>query len=288
MTETTLPTKADTQASETLVIQPTRGLGSLNLRDLWRYRELAYFLTWRDIKVRYKQTLLGAAWAIIQPLLQMIVFNFLFGNLAEIPTDGIPRPVFTYSALLVWNLFSKALSDAGRSLVANRNMITKVYFPRLLIPLSSVLGGIVDFAIAFVILLGMMFYYEITPTVSIWTLPLFLLLALVTALGIGLWLSALNVNYRDIRYIMPFLTQFWLLASPVAYPLSEISDTWRWLYSLNPMVAVVEGFRWALVGQGSTYDAMPLLWISILSSLVLLISGLFYFRRMERTFADMV
>lgn len=288
MAETTLPATPDTQASETLVIQPTRGLGSLNLRDLWRYRELAYFLTWRDIKVRYKQTLLGAAWALIQPLLQMIIFNFLFGNLAEIPTDGIPRPVFTYSALLVWNLFSKALSDAGRSLVANRNMITKVYFPRLLIPLSSVLSGIVDFAIAFVILLGMMFYYKIAPTVSIWTLPLFLVLALVTALGIGLWLSALNVNFRDIRYIIPFLTQFWLLASPVAYPLSEIPDTWRWLYSLNPMVAVVEGFRWALVGQGTTYQAMPLLWISILSSLVLLISGVFYFRRMERTFADTV
>ena len=288
MAETTLPTTTDSQASETLIIQPSRGLAALNLRDLWRYRELAFFLTWRDIKVRYKQTLLGAAWAVIQPLMQMIVFNFLFGDIADIPTDGIPRPVFTYSALLVWNLFSGALSDAGRSLVASRNMITKVYFPRLLIPLSAVLSGVVDFAIAFLILLAMMFYYSIAPTVSILTLPLFLLLALVTALGIGLWLSALNVNYRDIRYVIPFLTQFWLLASPVAYPLSEITGTWRWLYSLNPMVAVVEGFRWALVGQGSTYEAMPLLWISILSSLALLVSGLFYFRRMERTFADMV
>ena len=288
MAETTLPTTTDSQASETLIIQPARGMAALNLRDLWRYRELAFFLTWRDIKVRYKQTLLGAAWAVIQPLMQMIVFNFLFGDIADIPTDGIPRPVFTYSALLVWNLFSGALSDAGRSLVASRNMITKVYFPRLLIPLSAVLSGVVDFAIAFLILLAMMFYYSIAPTISILTLPLFLLLALVTALGIGLWLSALNVNYRDIRYVIPFLTQFWLLASPVAYPLSEITGTWRWLYSLNPMVAVVEGFRWALVGQGSTYEAMPLLWISILSSLVLLVSGLFYFRRMERTFADMV
>lgn len=288
MAETAVPTASDSQASETLIIQPTRGLAALNLRDLWRYRELAFFLTWRDIKVRYKQTLLGAAWAIIQPLMQMIVFNFLFGDIADIPTDGIPRPVFTYSALLVWNLFSGALSDAGRSLVASRNMITKVYFPRLLIPLSAVLSGVVDFAIAFLILMGMMFYYGISPTISIVTLPLFLVLALVTALGIGLWLSALNVNYRDIRYVIPFLTQFWLLASPVAYPLSEIPDTWRWLYSLNPMVAVVEGFRWAIVGQGSTYDAMPLLWVSILSSLALLISGLFYFRRMERTFADMV
>jgi lipopolysaccharide transport system permease protein len=271
---------------ETVLLKPTRGLGSLNLRDLWVYRELAYFLTWRDIKVRYKQTVLGAAWAIIQPLLQMLLFNFLFGNIADIPTEGIPRPLFTYSALLPWNLFAKALSDAGRSLVASRNMITKVYFPRLIIPMSSVLSGVVDFGIAFLLLLGMMFYYEITPTLKILTLPFFLLLALITALGVGLWLSALNVNYRDVRYITPFLTQFWLLASPVAYPVSEIPERWQLIYALNPMVGVVEGFRWVLLGTET--GPGPVMWVSVGIALLVLVSGLFYFRHMERTFADMV
>ncbi|MBW8010257.1 MAG: ABC transporter permease [Chloroflexi bacterium] len=271
---------------ETLIIKPSRGLAALNLRDLWRYRELIYFLTWRDIKVRYKQTILGAAWAIIQPLSQMVIFNLLFGNMANIPTDGIPRPIFTYTALLPWNLFSKALGDAGRSLVSSRNMITKVYFPRLIIPLSTILSGLVDFAIAFVVLLGMMFYYDVTPTSSIWVLPLLLLLALMTALGVGLWFSAWNVHYRDINYIIPFLTQFWMLASPLAYPLSEIPEKWRLLYSLNPMVGVVEGFRWALLG---TDNGMGIeLWISIGFAVLLLVSGVYYFRSMERTFADTV
>lgn len=304
MGESALTAQAANPEPETLILKPTRGLGVLNLRDLWRYRELAFFLTWRDIKVRYKQTLLGAAWAILQPLLQMLIFNFLFGNLAEIPTDGIPRPLFTYTGLLVWNLFSKALSDAGRSLVANRHIITKIYFPRILVPLSTILSGIVDFAIAFALLLGMMYYYQYFPTSTVWTLPLFLLFALITASGIGLWLSALNVIYRDIGYVIPFLTQFWMLASPVAYPVSQIPEKWRLLYALNPMVGVVEGFRWALLGQGEGASALeegarwvligaetgvdPILWVSLGVSFVLLLSGLLYFRRMERTFADMV
>jgi lipopolysaccharide transport system permease protein len=289
MTETSVRANAPHSAEiETVIIKPSSGWAALNLGDLWRFRELAYFLTWRDIKVRYKQTALGAGWALLQPLIQMLILNFLFGSLANIDT-AVPRPVFTYAALLPWNLFSKALSDAGRSLVANRNMITKIYFPRLLIPLSTVLGGLVDFAIGFVLLMGMMVFYGITPTAAVWTLPLFLLLALVTALGVGLWLSAWNVHYRDFGYLIPFLTQFWLLASPIAYPLSEISQKWpdwAFLYSLNPMVGVVEGFRWALLGTGE----LPALavWLSAGIALFLLVSGVFYFRRMERTFADTV
>lgn len=271
---------------ETTILKPSKGWMSLNLRDLWRFRELAFFLTWRDIMVRYKQTVLGATWAIIQPVIQMIMFNFLFGNLADIDTNGIPRPIFTFSALLPWNLFSKSLSDASRSLVASRNMITKVYFPKLLIPLSAILSGVVDFAIAFVILIGMMFYYEVTLTAAIWAVPGFLLLALMAALGVGLWLSAWNLHYRDVRYLLPLMTQMWLLATPIAYPLSEIPVDWQWVYSLNPMVGVVEGFRWALLGAETIPEQA--LWISFGISFTILISGLFYFRRMERTFADMV
>lgn len=278
------------QESRTFVIQPRRGWAALNLRDLWLFRELIYFLTWRDIKVRYKQTLLGAGWAILQPLLQMLVFNVLFGDLAGLPTGGIPRPIFTYAALLPWNLFSTAISDAGRSLVTSRNMITKVYFPRLIVPLSSILSGVVDFAIAFVILIGMMVYYGIATTAAIWTLPLYLLLALTTALGVGLWLSALNVHYRDVRYLIPFLTQFWMLASPIAYLSREVFErlptNLEWLYALNPMVGVIEGFRGALLGSESY--AFNYLWVSVLVAVGLLVSGLFYFRSMERTFADTV
>lgn len=285
-----LASPATPSQPNTILIKPQRGLAALNLRDLWLFRELIYFLTWRDIKVRYKQTLLGAGWAILQPLLQMVVFNLLFGDLAGLPTDGIPRPVFTYAALLPWNLFSTAISDAGRSLVTSRNMITKVYFPRLIVPLSSILSGVVDFAIAFLLLIGMMLYYGITPTAAIWTLPFYLLLSLVTALGVGLWLSALNVHYRDVRYFIPFLTQFWMLATPIAYLSKEVFERlptgWEWLYALNPMVGVVEGFRNALLG--SEIYSTGLLWISVLVSLVLLVSGLFYFRSMERTFADTV
>lgn len=271
---------------ETTIIKPRKGWKSLNLGDIWRYRELAYFLTWRDIKVRYKQTLLGAGWAVLQPLLQMLVLNLLFGNLASIPSDGIPRPIFTFSALLPWNLFSKALNDASRSLVANRNMITKVYFPRLLVPVSSILSGVVDFFIAFLILMAMMIYYQVPVTSTILAVPAIIILALIAALGVGLWLSAWNLHYRDVGYLLPFLTQFWLLATPIAYPLSEVPTEYQTLYSLNPMVGVVEGFRWALVGTNPLPTEALLLSLAV--SLVILISGLFYFRGMERTFADKV
>ena len=271
---------------EVLLLQPSRGWASLNLRDLWLYRELIYFLTWRDIKVRYKQTLLGAGWAIIQPLVNMVVLTIIFGNFAKMPTGGIPRPIFTFAALLPWGLFSKALSDAGRSILSNRSMITKVYFPRLIIPLSSVLGGVVDFMIQFVIMMGMMLYFHTPPTPAVWTLPFFLLLALITALGFGLWLSALNALYRDVGYVLPFLTQCWLLASPVAYSASVVPEKWQLVYALNPMAGVVEGFRWALLG---TQEAPgPMLAVSASISVILLISGMYYFRRMERSFADMV
>ncbi len=278
------------ESGYTVVIKPQRGLVGLDFRELFRFRELIYFLTWRDILVRYKQTLLGGAWAILQPVLQMLILNLLFGDIAGLSSGGIPRPLFTYSALLPWNLFSTAIGDAGRSLVANRNMITKVYFPRIIVPMSSVLSGVVDFLIAFLVLAGMMVYYGILPTSGVWGLPLYLLLSLVTALGVGLWLAALNVHYRDIRYIIPFLTQFWMLATPIAYEANKIFDRlpdgWKWLYALNPMVGVVEGFRSALVG--TPIYSVGLLWISIVTSIVLLITGLIYFRRMERTFADVV
>ncbi len=271
---------------EVIVLRPSRGWSALNLRDLWLYRELIYFLTWRDIKVRYKQTVLGAGWAILQPLINMIVLGVIFGNFAKMPTEGIPRPIFTFAALLPWGLFSKALNDAGRSMLSNRNMITKVYFPRLIIPLASVLGGVVDFLIQFAILILMMVYYGYTPTANIWTLPLFLVLALITALGFGLWLSALNVLYRDVNYILPFLTQLWVLVTPVAYSSSVVPEQWRMIYALNPMVGVVEGFRWALLGTETAPG--PQMILSVVISLVLLITGMYYFRRMERTFADMV
>jgi len=269
-----------------LVIRPARGWAPLNLRDLWRYRELIFFLTWRDISVRYKQTILGAAWAIIQPFFTMLVFSVFFGRLGNIPSDGLPYPIFTFCALLPWQLFAYSLSESGNSLVANQNLITKVYFPRVVIPLSATLAGLLDFVIAFVVLLGMMVFYGIHPTAAVWTLPLFVLLALVTALGAGLWLSALNVEYRDVRYTIPFLTQFWLFLTPIAYPSSIVPEAWRTLYGVNPMVGVVEGFRWALLGSGNAPG--PMVFVSTLAALALFVSGLFYFRRMEKTFADKV
>jgi lipopolysaccharide transport system permease protein len=288
MTESTVTTHPEPNkiAPAVVVLHPTKGRVALNLRDLWYYRELIYFLTWRDIKVRYKQTILGAGWAILQPLINMIVLSIIFGNLANLSTEGFPRPIFTFSALLPWGLFAKALSDTGRSMLANRNMITKIYFPRLIIPLSSVLGGLIDFAIALLVLLGMMVYYGIMPTTAIWALPLFLLLAVATALGVGLWLSALNVKYRDVGYILPFLTQFWLLVTPVAYSSSEIPEKFQFLYALNPMAGVVEGFRWALLGSATAPG--ELMGVSILVALILLVSGLYYFRYMETTFADTI
>ncbi len=268
------------------IIKPSTGWSALNLRDLWLYRELIFFMTWRDLKVRYKQTLLGAGWAILQPFLTMVVFSIFFGSLANVPSDGVPYPIFSYTALIPWTLFSKALQDASRSLVQSSHMITKVYFPRMILPLSSVLAGVVDFLIAFLVLIGMMVFYGIFPTSNIWLLPLFVLLALVTAIGVGLWLSALNVLYRDINYVLPFLTQLWMFLTPIAYPSSMVPRQFQTLYALNPMAGVVEGFRWVLLGSGQPPGVMTL--VSGLAAIVLLISGMFYFRRMERLFADMV
>jgi lipopolysaccharide transport system permease protein len=271
----------------TIYIKPSTGFTALNLRDLWLYRELVFFMVWRDIKVRYKQTILGAAWAILQPVLTMIALYFLFDRVAKLPTDNIPYPIFSYTALLPWGLFVTALNQGSRSLTSNHNMITKVYFPKLILPLSSVLAGLVDFAIASVILVGLMFYYQVAPAWDhFWVLPLFLLLAIITALGVALWLSAINVKYRDVNYVLPFLTQFWFFATPVAYSAKAISENWQFVYSLNPMAGVVNGFRWALLGIGNGPDAR--LWVSVGISVLILISGLFYFRNMEKTFADTI
>jgi len=269
-----------------IVIEPSEGWVSLKLRDLWEYRELLYFLTWRDIKVRYKQTVLGAAWAIIQPFFTMVVFSLFFGKLAGIPSDGIPYPIFSFAALVPWTFFSNALSQSAASLVGSSRLITKIYFPRLTIPIAAVLSGVVDFLLAFIVLLGMMLFYGITPTINVIWLPFLLVLALVTALGVGLWLSAMNVQFRDVRYAVPFMVQAWMFASPIAYPSSLLDEPWRTLYGINPMVGVVEGFRWALLGTATAPG--PIIVVSSLASLALLVSGAFYFRRMEKTFADVI
>jgi lipopolysaccharide transport system permease protein len=267
-------------------IRPSRGWVSLKLDELWEYRELLYFLVWRDIKVRYKQTVLGVAWAIIQPFFTMLVFSLFFGRLAKVPSDGIPYPIFSFAALVPWTFFANGLSMASNSLVDSANLIKKVYFPRLAIPLATVLSGVVDFVLAFVMLLGMMLYFGIVPTIHVVWLPLLLVLALITSLGVALWLSAMNVQFRDVRYTIPFLTQFWLFATPIAYPSSLLSEPWRTLYGINPMVGVVEGFRWALLGTNTAPG--PIIIVSSLAALSVLISGAFYFRRMEKTFADVV
>lgn len=269
-----------------LVIEPSKGFVRINLRDVWAYRELLYFLVWRDVKVRYKQTALGAAWAIIQPVMTMVVFSVFFGRLARMPSDGVPYPMFAFAALLPWQLFAYALSESSNSLVGSQNLITKVYFPRLVVPLAAVLAGLVDFAIAFAVLLGLMWYYAVVPSAAVVFLPLFVLLAVATALGVGLWLSSLNVKYRDVRYTIPFLTQFWLFATPVAYPSTLVPEKFRALLGLNPMAGVVEGFRWALLGTSSAPG--PLLLVSVGMVVFLLIGGLAYFRQTERTFADLV
>lgn len=268
-------------------IEPSRGWVSLKLQELWEYRELLYFLTWRDVKVRYKQTVLGAAWAVIQPFLTMVVFSLFFGKLAKVPSDNIPYPIFAFAALVPWTFFSNGLTQSSNSLVGQSNLIKKVYFPRLVIPISGVIGGLPDFLISFAVLLAMMMYYHLYPTaVSVVWLPVCLFLAFVASLGVGLWLSALNVEYRDVRYVIPFLTQFWMFATPIAYPSSLLSAPWKTLYGLNPMAGVVEGFRWSLLGQGHPPDAM--FGVSVLAAVLLLISGAFYFRRMEKTFADLI
>ena len=272
--------------SDHIFIQPASGWVALDLRDLWRYRELLLFFTWRDIKVRYKQTALGAAWAILQPLLTMVIFSVIFGQVAKLPSDGIPYPVFTFTALLPWQLFAFALANSSNSLVLNQNLVSKVYFPRLVIPIAALLPGLVDFGISFVVLIAMMAYYHIALSIRIVVLPLLLLLALATATGIGLWLSALNVKYRDVRYAVPFLTTFWQYATPIAYSSTLIPERWRLLYGLNPMTGVVEGFRWALLGKGEGTGLM--IWLSALMVVVMLVGGLYYFRRMEDSFADII
>jgi lipopolysaccharide transport system permease protein len=269
-----------------IVIRPSIGWRSLGLKDVWQYRELLYFLAWRDIKVRYKQTVLGAAWAIIQPFFTMVVFSLFFGKLAKIPSDGIPYPLFAFAALVPWTMFANGLSHSADSLVGNANLIKKVYFPRLVIPISSVLTGLVDFLLAFVVLLGMMLYYGSVPTLNVIWLPFFVILALVTSLGTGFWLSAMNVQFRDVRYTIPFLIQFWLFATPIAYPSSLLDEPWRTIYGLNPMVGVVEGFRWALLGTQTAPGATIL--VSAIVAGTLLVTGAFFFRRMEKTFADVV
>lgn len=284
--ESNMAAAAGAAEAPVLVIEPSRGWVGLKLRELWEYRELVYFLIWRDVKVRYKQTALGAAWAIIQPLFSMLVFTVIFGKLAKMPSDGIPYPLFSYAALLPWNYFAQGLTSSSDSLVGSANLIRKVYFPRLAIPVAAVCGGVVDFCIAFGVLLLMMGYFGVAPTWNVVWLPLYLLLALVTALGVGLWLSALNVQYRDVKYTVPFLVQFWMYATPIVYPSSLLPEPWKTLYGLNPMAGVVEGFRWALLGVKTPPGAM--VWASAGAAVALLVSGAYFFRRMEKTFADVV
>lgn len=267
-------------------IEPSRGWASLKLREVWEYRELLYFLIWRDVKVRYKQTALGAAWAIIQPLFTMLAFSLFFGRLAKVPSDNVPYPAFCLAALVPWMFFANGLGQSSNSIVNSANLITKVYFPRLIIPLSSVLAGLVDFAVSFLLLVGLMLYYGLTPTANLIWAPAFLFLALVTALGVGLWLSALNVEYRDVRHTIPFLTQLWLFLTPIAYPSSLLPEKWKIIFGLNPMVGVVEGFRWGLLGTNTPPG--PMAAVSAATALILLVTGAFYFRRLERSFADRV
>ena len=279
--------KTPADASYAVVtLKPASGWTPLKLGELWEYRELMYFLIWRDVKVRYKQTVLGASWAIIQPFFTMVVFSLFFGQLAKVPSDGIPYPIFSYAALVPWTFFANGLTQSANSLVGSANLIQKVYFPRLTIPAATVLSGVVDFALALLLLFIMMAYYGVAPTSNVVYLPLFLLLALVTSLGVGLWLSALNVHFRDVRYVVPFITQFWLFATPIAYPSTLLEEPWRTWYGLNPMVGVVEGFRWALLGTRTAPG--PMMAMSGAAAVVILAGGILYFRRMERTFADVV
>jgi lipopolysaccharide transport system permease protein len=267
-------------------IIPPRGWLDLNFRELWQFRELGYFFVWRDIKIRYKQTAIGAAWAVFQPLMTMVVFSLFFGRLAKMPSGGLPYPIFYLSALLPWMYFAMALQNSTNSVVEHQRVITKVYFPRLLLPISAVVSGLIDFAIGFGLLLIMMLIYRVRPSKAILLLPAFLLLAVATALGVGLWLSALNALYRDVRYVMPFLVQFWMFVSPVAYPTSLVPERWRWLYGLNPMAGVIEGFRWAMTGVGQPPGL--LLTASAGAVIIVVLGGMAFFRRMEGTVADVV
>lgn len=270
----------------TLRIQPATGWTSLKLREIWEYRELVAIFVWRDLKVRYRQTVIGVLWAIFQPFLTMVIFSVFFGRLAGIPSDSVPYPIFSYTALVPWTFFANSINQASNSLVNNADMIKKIYFPRLAMPLAAVLAGLVDFLLAFIILIGMMLVYGFAPTINIVWFPFFILIAMMTALGVSLWLSAMNVLFRDVRYMVPFITQAWLFATPVAYPSSLLAEPWRTLYGLNPMVGVVEGFRWALLGTDTEPGAAII--VSFTVSLLIMISGLYYFRRMEKIFADVI
>jgi len=279
------PLTAAHQREPTIRIRPPKKWVPINFSELWHYRELLYSFVARDVKIRYKQTALGFLWAIIQPLFLMVVFTLFFGNLAKVPSEGIPYPLFSFAALLPWTLFAEGLTRSTTSMVSNANIMTKVYFPRLILPISGILSPLVDFAIAFIILIIMMAYYGFVPTIAIILLPAFILLAVMTSLSVGLWLSALNVKYRDFQYTIPFLIQLWLFASPVVYPASMLPQSWQLIYALNPMVGVIEGFRWALLG---TNPPESLILVSVGVVVLLLIGGLFYFKRMEQYFADVV
>jgi len=276
----------DSEEVPVFEISPPTGWGFLDVRELWAYRELVYFLTWRDIKVRYKQTAIGVAWAVLQPLAMMVVFTLFFGRLAKIPSEGVPYPLFAYAALLPWQLFSRTLSESTNSLVTDQRLITRVYFPRIIVPLATTLAATVDFAISAGLLVALMFIYGVAPGAAVVWLPFFVLLMLITVLGTGFWLSALNVEYRDVMYTMPFLNQFWLFLTPVVYPSSLVPEQWRVLYGLNPMAGVVEGFRWALLGVGE--GPSPMLAASALVAVSLFVSGIIWFHRREQTFVDAV
>jgi len=279
-------TLRDIATSPTVVIQPWRGLFNLDLAAVWEYRELLYFLVWRNVKVRYKQTIIGSAWAIVQPVMTMIIFTVIFGHFAKIPSDGLPYSIFAYAALLPWNYFSQAITRSGASLVGNTNLIRKVYFPRLIIPMAEVVAPLIDFLISFLVLLVMMVWFNIAPGWGMLALPLFLLLALMTAFAVGLWLSALNTRYRDVGYTIPFLTQIWMYASPIVYPVSLVPEQWRLLYSLNPMVGVIERFRWTLLGREA--PAFDVIAAGAAVAVALLLGGIIFFKRMEHTFADVI
>jgi lipopolysaccharide transport system permease protein len=269
-----------------LRIQPRKGIFELDFKELWRYSDLCYLLVWRDILVRYKQTVLGAAWAVLQPLMTMLVFTIFFGNLAKIPSDGLPYPLFSYSALLVWSFFANSINHSSNSLIGSTNLVTKVYFPRIIMPAAPVIAGLMDMAIAFSLLLLLIPYYGVYPSANIWALPIFIVLAVISALGVGIGLAALNVKYRDFRYVIPFLTQFWMFVSPVVYPSGMVPDKWRLLYALNPMTGPIEGFRWALLGTHTS--PWPLAAVSGASAVILLILSVAYFQRTEEFFADLI
>jgi len=276
--------QSEAQELPWLEIRPTSGWLSLDLRELWAYRELLYFLAWRDIKVRYKQTAIGVAWAVLQPLAMMAVFTVFFGKLASMPSQGIPYPLFSFAALLPWQLFSRTITESTNSLVADQRLITRVYFPRIIIPLATTVSGLADFAISAGLLFALMLFYGIIPGAGVVWLPAFVVLMVVAALGVGFWLSALNVEYRDVRYALPFLNQFWLFVTPVVYPSSLVPEKWQILYGLNPMVGVIEGFRWALFGVGQ--GPSPMLAVSSAIAIALFVGGLIWFHRREQTFVD--